>query len=119
VREQYGRSGRYYLVGPSVHYAGSWLCEKQGQAVYIGSDFLLALPVVEQEPREQNAPPSQDEVDLAASLATIAPREQKPRRMKANTGMGGTVHGDEHDESSACRSTVFRHCTPVEQKGES
>ena len=88
---------RFYLVGPSDNYPGSWVAETR-DPYHVDSypaAYLLALPVVEQEPREQ-----------------------KPRRMKANTGMGGTVHGDEHDESSACRSTVFRHCVPLEREGQ-
>jgi len=99
VREQHGN--RFVIVGPSVLVPDHWVCEFERrptgnrEVVTLASPHLASLPVVEQEPREQ-----------------------KPRRMKANTGMGGTVHGDEHDESSACRSTVFRHCVPLEREGQ-
>lgn len=88
---------RWSLIGPDPDNDWQWWLKRPGSVrLEWASEFdLLALPVVEQEPREQ-----------------------KPRRMKANTGMGGTVHGDEHDESSACRSTVFRHCVPLEREGQ-
>lgn len=97
VREQYGN--RFVIVGPSVLVPDHWVCEFERrptgnrEVVTLASPHLASLPVVEQEPREQ-----------------------KPRRMKANPAALGPRHGTEHDENDVCPAGI--PCTPVEQEGE-
>lgn len=97
VREQYGN--RFVIVGPSVLVPDHWVCEFERRptgnrdVVTLAASHLASLPVVEQEPREQ-----------------------KPRRMKANGMANGTRHGREHDENQYCPKG--HPCTPVEQEGE-
>ncbi len=91
VRDHDGQ--RVYVVGPSLLEPGKWWAEfDHGTGHRYEASELLSLPVVEQEPREQ-----------------------KPRRMKANP-RSYSVHDEEHDESEFCRLGPV--CTPVEQEGE-
>lgn len=98
VREQHGN--RFVIVGPSVLVPDHWVCEFERrptgnrEVVTLASPHLASLPVVEQEPREQ-----------------------KPRRMKANPRCGDG-HDVEHDERADGMCDSYPPCTPVEQEGE-